>query len=531
MNKNKEILLIFLLILLCFTLFFLHLGARPPWDTDEGMHASTSKDMVLSGDWITPTFNGENFYDKPVLHNWFVSLSFLIFGFTEFAARFPAAILGLGGVLLTYLVGRKMFGPMAGFLSGAVLVTNVEYTLLSRSVIHDISLAFFMTLALFLFYMGWVDDKNRRKYFLTFYASIGFTVLAKGPVGVLLPALIIGFFLLLKKRLNFWREMEIGWGILLFLGVAAPWYILISLRNQDYGGYFFIQNNVMRFLSVKARHHQPFYYYFLALLGGFFPWSSFLPLSLFQAFQGELKKMKEGPLFLILWFLVIFIFFTLASSKLSTYILPLYPAAALLVGSLWVDWMKAPNPGLQKGFLSCFIPLIVILPLALLYLWIGPPTYYATKFGIDFLGHTYLAFWVAGGGALSFYLAFRKDLQASFLVLAGTVVSVMVFFELAIVPLINPYFTTKELAQRLDQMVPPGEKLVFVNSVKDTALFYTLRGARILRTPKETIDFLGSDQKVYCVVNKSLYNDLDIVRKMSYIIDEEGGKLIISNRK
>jgi len=221
MNKNKEILLIFLLILLCFTLFFLHLGARPPWDTDEGMHASTSKDMVLSGDWITPTFNGENFYDKPVLHNWFVSLSFLIFGFTEFAARFPAAILGLGGVILTYLLGRKMFGPMAGFLSGAVLVTNVEYTLLSRSVIHDISLAFFMTLALFLFYMGWVDDKNRRKYFLTFYASIGFTVLAKGPVGVLLPALIIGFFLLLKKRLNFWREMEIGLGILLFRSLSV----------------------------------------------------------------------------------------------------------------------------------------------------------------------------------------------------------------------------------------------------------------------------------------------------------------------
>ncbi len=350
MNKNKEILLIFLLLLLCFILFFLHLGARPLWDTDEGMHASTSKDMVLSGDWITPTFNGVNFYDKPVLHNWFVSLSFLIFGFTEFAARLPAAILGLGGVILTYLLGRKMFGPMAGFLSGAILVTNVEYTLLSRSVIHDISLAFFMTLALFLFYMGWLDDKNRKKYFLSFYASMGFAVLAKGPVGVLLPALIIVFFLLLKKRLNFLREMEIGWGILFFLCVAAPWYILISLRNQDYGGYFFIYNNVMRFLSPRARHHQPFYYYFLALLGGFFPWSCFLPFSLFQALQGEFKKMKEGPLFLILWFLVIFVFFTLASSKLSTYILPLFPAASLLVGSLWADWMKAPSPGSERGF-------------------------------------------------------------------------------------------------------------------------------------------------------------------------------------
>ncbi len=173
----------------------------------------------------------------------------------------------------------------------------------------------------------------------------------------------------------------------------------------------------------------------------------------------------------------------------------------------------------------------MILPLTLLYLWIGPPIYYATKHGIDFLGHTYIVFWVAGGGALSFYLAFRKDSQASFLVLAGTVVSVMVFFELAIVPLINPYFTTKELAQWLDRMVPPGEKLVFINSEKDTALFYTDRKALILRTPKETADFLSQDKRVFCIVNKSVYMDLDKVKNMSYIIGEDGGKLIISNRK
>jgi 4-amino-4-deoxy-L-arabinose transferase-like glycosyltransferase len=531
MNKREEVFYILILLFFCFVLFFFHLGARPLWDTDEGMHASTSKDMVLTGDWITPTYNGENFYDKPVLHNWFVSLSFLIFGFTEFAARLPAAILGLGGVVLTYLLGRMIFGPMTGFLGGTILATNVEYTLLSRSVIHDISLAFFMTLALLLFYMGWTDGRNRKKYFLFCYASLGFAVLAKGPVGIVLPGLIIGLFLLLKKRLDFLREMEIGWGILIFLGVAAPWYVLISLRNQDYGAYFFVYNNVMRFLSSKAQHHQRFYYYFAALLGGFFPWSCFLPLSLYRLFRRGLQRMKDGSLFLLLWFLVIFLFFTLASSKLSTYILPLFPAASLLAGSLWSDLMEAPTPGFRKGFLSSFIPLIAVLPLTLLYLWIGPPTYYAAKHGIDFLGHAYLVFWVAGGSALSFYLAFRKDLRASFFALAGTVVSVMVFFELTIVPSINPYFTTKELARRLDRMVPPGEKLVFINSEKDTALFYTGRKARILRTPQETIDFLSQDKKVFCIVNRSLYRDLDKVKKMSYIIGEEGGKLIISNRR
>ena len=122
--------------------------------------------------------------------------------------------------------------------------------------------------------------------------------------------------------------MEIGWGILIFLGVAAPWYVLISLRNRDYGGYFFIYNNVMRFLSPKAQHHQPFYYYFPALLGGFFPWSSFLPLSLVQAFRVGLKKMKDGPLFLLLWFLVIFVF--LQRGQLKTFDLHPSPVSGCL---------------------------------------------------------------------------------------------------------------------------------------------------------------------------------------------------------
>jgi 4-amino-4-deoxy-L-arabinose transferase-like glycosyltransferase len=141
MPKTERVLILTLLCL-CLTMFFYRLGARPLWDVDEGMHAVTSKEMVLSGDWITTTFNGENFYDKPVLHNWFVAIAFLVFGFTEFAARLPAAILGLACVVLTYQMGRKMFNPTTGFLGGVILTTNGMFIVLSRSVVHDISLSF-----------------------------------------------------------------------------------------------------------------------------------------------------------------------------------------------------------------------------------------------------------------------------------------------------------------------------------------------------------------------------------------------------
>ena len=228
---------------------------------------------------------------------------------------------------------------------------------------------------------------------------------------------------------------------------------------------------------------------------------------------------------------MIFVFFSAASSKLSTYILPLFPAASLLVGSLWYDLMKAITPGLRKGVLFSFIPLLLILPLILFYFWVSPPTYYASKYGIDFLRYAYLVFWVGGGAILSFFLILRRWIKASFWTLGVTIVSVFLFVEWAILPALDPYLSTRGLAQRLDQMNPPGEKLVFINSEKDTALFYTNRRALILRTPKEVIHFLSSGKRVFCIVNKSLYNDLEKVREMSYIVEEDGGKLIISNQR
>ena len=186
--RKNETTLVFILIALCLLLFFLRLGARPLWDVDEGKHAVTSMEMVRSGDWITPTFNGEPFFDKPVLFNWLEALAFLVFGFTEFAARLPAAILGTGCVLVTYLLGRKLANATVGFLAGAILATAVEFIILSRTVVHDISLVFLVTLALYLFYFAYQDIRHRQRNLLFLYAAMGLAVLAKGPLGLALPA-------------------------------------------------------------------------------------------------------------------------------------------------------------------------------------------------------------------------------------------------------------------------------------------------------------------------------------------------------
>jgi len=532
-TRKAEFLFILILVLLSLTLFFFHLGTRPLWDIDEGKHAATSKDMILSGDWITPTLNGETFFDKPILFNWLVAISFLVFGFTEFAARFPAAVLGLGCIIITFLLGRKIVGPTVGLLSGAILATNGEYIILSRAVVHDISLVFFMTLALFFFYLGFKDGRNRKVYFLLFYASTGFAVLAKGPVGVLLPALIIGLFLILERKLGFIKEMRIGWGILIFLGISAPWYLLISLKNRDYAGYFFIQQNLMNFISLsqEVRHPRPVYFYVYILLGGFFPWSLFLPLAIVRAIREGLKGMSDGTLFLLVWFGVIFLFFSAASSKLEPYILPLFPAVSLLVGILWYELLKAPTHGLRRSFLFSSIPIPVLFLGGLLYMLVNPPTRSAYEHGIDLAHVNYLLFSIAAGATAAFFLFLGKHYRSFFSMIIGMVVFSMVVTIVLIVPPSNPYRSTKGLARELDMMLPPGEKLVFFDDLRDSALFYTNRRAIVLCYPHQLLDYFASDGRVFCVIDREDFEKFESLRHTTYVLGKEGRKLLVSNRR
>ncbi len=531
MPKIKESVFIFSLIALCLILFFFNLGNRALWDIDEGKHAATSKDMVLSGDWVTPKYNGEKFYDKPPLHNWLVAISFMIFGFNEFAARLPAALLGMGCVMITYLLGRRIFGPTAAFLSSLVLASSVEFFVLSRTVVHDISLAFFITLALTLFYLGYENDELRRYYFLAGYAALGFAVLAKGPVGILLPAAIIGLFLSFKKQVRFLKEMQIGWGMLIVLTVAAPWYILINFKDPDYAGYFFLKQNFGSFFSADARHPEPIYYYIPVLMGGMFPWSIFLPLALFRGFRAYQSACKDGMLFTLLWAAVVFIFFSLASSKLGTYILPLFPAAALLVGTFLNDILKNVCGDLDKGLIYSYLPLVIILPLALIYIIFFPPPDMMAETGIE-LKWVYLsAGWLVACCFMSMGLAIKKKYRAFIGSIVGTVMTILLWCLVFLVPSIEPYRSSKYLAQKIDKLMDPAKHLVFYRKARETFLFYTDRKAMEIETLSQLSRYMASNKQVFCIFKMDDWQDAEKLHDKMHIVALEGNKLIASNKK
>jgi 4-amino-4-deoxy-L-arabinose transferase-like glycosyltransferase len=526
--RKNEAFLILILIALCLTLFFFRLGTRPLWDIDEGKHAVTSKEMILSEDWITPKFNGEPFYDKPVLYNWLVALAFLVFGFTEFAARLPAAVLGSGCVIITYLLGKKLYNPGIGFLGAVILATSVEFIILSRTVVHDISLVFFITLALYLFYVGYKDNRHRKRNLLLFYSALGFAVLSKGPVGLALPAMIISLYLIVERNLKFIMKMQIGWGILIFLAVASPWYILISLKNPDYAGYFFIEQNLGSFLSSDSRHPNPFYYYIPVLFGGFFPWSWVLPLALIYAVRRKFESIQESTAFLVIWFSIVFIFFSMAGSKLPTYILPLFPAASLLVALCWQELLNSPTMKIRKGFLYSFLPVVVIFLAVVIYLWFHPLVEMEYKAGIK-LGQIYFpAIWLVICIVSAFLFLLGEKNQAFFISIAGMTVSAILLFLLIIVPSVNPYRSTKQLSKKYDQLIPANEKLVFYRRIRESALFYTHRQAQVLETAEQLKDYLASDQRVYAITTRKRLARLSF---RPYVVERQGDKLLISNKK
>ena len=529
-SRRGETLRVLTLIGLCLFLFCFGLHSRVLWDVDEGMHAVMTKNILLNGDWVTPTFNGENFYDKPILFNWLGAVCFLLFGFNEFAARLPASIFGTAGVLVTYYLGRRMFGPTVGFLGGVFLASSAEYLLLSRVVVHDIALTLFTTLALCFFYVGLVDVERRKRYFLLFWVAAGLAILAKGPLGLALPGLVVGLFLLATRRLKLIKEMQIGWGLLILLAVAGPWYFAISLRNPDYLRYFILEKNLGSFASSDAHHAEPIYFYFRALSFGLLPWVTFVPLAALGAFRNRDRGPGDAVLFLLVWTGAIFAFFSLATAKLESYILPIFPAVALLFALYWYDALIDLTPSRRRGLLWSWSPLVGLMLAAVIYLWLVPPISLQIKAGLD-PPRVYGFIWaVAALVILVFALLWTRKTAAAMTTIVALTGTSMVLFNLVLAPPVGPYRATKELGLRLDQRLPPGERYIFYKRIRDSAMFYTDRDAVVLENPSELMELLQSEKREFCILDERRLKGLEEVKDSFFILDQEGNKYLISNR-
>ena len=320
-----------LLFIITAVLLFAGNGSLLVTDSVESNYALTAKEMVLSGDWLSPQIYGHYWYDKPIFFYWLTAAAYKIFGFTEFASRFFPALFGLAGAGLLAWGGSKLYNERSAFYSVLVLVSSVEYFLISKSVITDAVLFFFFSATLLFFYLGYRDGKA--KYWYIMYAAAGFSVLTKGPIGVLLPGLIITLFLLWQKDWRVLGRMKLFTGTLLCAAVCVPWYAaMYSLHGSDFINTFFGTHNFLRATVSEHPRDDVFYYYTLVNLLALFPWSGFVLVAAYSWYKNGHKKIAEQQKFLLLWALVIFGFFQCMATKYITYTYPLLFPASLLLG-------------------------------------------------------------------------------------------------------------------------------------------------------------------------------------------------------
>lgn len=265
--------------LLIFTLIIYLMGNQllAVTDTAESNYALTAKEMVLSGDWISPQIYGRYWYDKPIFYYWELALSFALFGFNEMAARLPAAILGSASVLFTYWFGRRTYGEKVGWLSALILGTSVECWVLSKAVITDSTLFLFMSGAVAFFYLGYTDN---RKYYFLCYVFAALATLTKGPIGILLPGLGCFLFLVYKKDFREMAHVHLISGLCIFAVIAGAWYgTMCYLHGSDFILNFIGVHNFLRATVSEHPSHNKWYFYIIIYFVGFAPWSFFIPSS------------------------------------------------------------------------------------------------------------------------------------------------------------------------------------------------------------------------------------------------------------
>ncbi|WP_303323010.1 phospholipid carrier-dependent glycosyltransferase [Cloacibacillus evryensis] len=306
-------------------LYIVPLGSYPLMEPDEGRYAEIPREMIESGNYITPMLNYVKYFEKPVFLYWMNAASFHIFGQNEFAARIGTALCALAGALATGMLGAFIYGRIAGFIAGVVTATSLLYFAIGTINITDMPLSFFLTLAFASFYAAHV--KEEKKYYLLFYFACAMALLTKGLIGVVLPGAVIFFYIIFTKQWKlFYKPLYLP-GIVLFFAVSVPWFYLVCRDNPDFFRFFFIQEHFLRYATKMHHRYEPFWFFFPMIPLGLVPWTAFF-FALFSkksvARSPEGAEEKRAGIYLALWFAVIFLFFSFQADPLHR---PL-PAAA-----------------------------------------------------------------------------------------------------------------------------------------------------------------------------------------------------------
>jgi 4-amino-4-deoxy-L-arabinose transferase-like glycosyltransferase len=448
------------LIVITFVLgvvYTLWIGSHALFTPDEGRYSEVAREMVVTGDYITPRLNGVVFLDKPIFYYWLQASAIHLFGLKEWSLRFWPSLIGVLGCLATYAAGRVLFSRRAGILSALILATVPLYYGAAHYANLDLEVAIFITISLLNFILGL--QTQRKIFYYIAYLFSGIAFLTKGLIGIFFPMVIVGSWIILTNRWHLIKSMRLGIGILIFLIITVPWYVLAQKANPQFFHFFFVTQQVSRFLTTADFNNKTSAWFYVPIvLAGGFPWAVFFFQSVYQKMKlvWQDRKGHSSELFLLLWFFLIFAFFSIPRSKTVGYILPVFPAFALLIGS-YLDhaWSYLKSRGLRIGLIAyivvCAILFISSIIVPLLHSALVP-VYLNFYFGLS--GAVFLL----SGMMIAYLLVKKRSFPVMFGVLLATSIAFL-FVIMASTPALNQK-TVKPLAMEIKPYLNANDEIV-----------------------------------------------------------------------
>lgn len=508
--------------------FLWRLGSIGLVDETEPLFAEAARQMLETGNWVTPYFNGETRFDKPPLIYWLMAIAYQAVGVNEWAVRLPSALSALGlTIFLFFVLVRFGVSPLAtaspvkqrhwaSFIGATTLALTPEFIIWARTGVSDLLLTGCMGSALLCFFIGYVHSETVPEkpffslnipspWYIGFYILTALAVLTKGPVGVVLPGLIIIAFLLYQGNLwKVFKEMRVLSGAIIFLVLTIPWYVLVIAENGEaYINSFFGYHNIERFTRVVNDHGAPWYFYFLVVLVGFAPLSVYLPSAIAQLkvwrrrFWSHQPRHQQLGIFAFFWFAVIFSFFTIAVTKLPSYVIPLLPASAILVGLFWSDHQE--NSVDTKLKINSLINIIFVLGLAVTFYY--SPNLIGYDPAAPNLSEIYArsklhimggVIWLGATVLLSFALISKQYLRW---VWGINLLAMLLTFIYVLEPAVSLMDQARQLPLRnlaqLEKTVrKSGEELIMIGMEKPSVVFYTQHQVTFFDEKKNAIAHL-----------------------------------------
>lgn len=331
---------------------------RPLANPDEGRYSEISREMAASGDWVTPRLNGIKYFEKPPLQYWASAAAFSLLGESEFTARIYTALSGLLAILAVGFTARRLAGTEPALVAIGVLLSSPYFLGMGGVVTLDMGLTAWTTVAVCAFLLAMTSEEAARKrWMLVAWAGMALAVLSKGLIGIVFPAAAIFLHCLANRDWRILARLEWVRGTALFLAIAAPWFVLVSLANPDFPQFFFVHEHFERFLTKTHRREEPWWFFWPILFVGFLPWMLTLVQATIEGWRREADT--DGfawRRFALLWSGFVLVFFSASGSKLPAYILPVFPVLALVLG----DWIARTPPERLWKPVVLLVPLLVV---------------------------------------------------------------------------------------------------------------------------------------------------------------------------